>query len=187
MLKAQAAQRGFNMIEVMIVLVILGILVSLAGPSFFEFMQNSQIRAAADAMQNGLQTARGTAIARNVQVQLLVGPNSGWTVSETATGTVIQTRAHEEGTLNVGTNTTPAGSSLVTFTPLGAALTTNPDGTARVDRIDFVNPSGGACQTDLPAGGMRCLRVVVTGGGSVRMCDPKFDPLATPPDARACP
>ncbi|HEY2336989.1 MAG TPA: GspH/FimT family pseudopilin [Burkholderiales bacterium] len=178
-----AAARGFTIIEVLISLVVLGVLVAMAGPSFFGFMQNSQIRAAANAMQNGLQVARANAIARNLQVQLAVGPGSGWTVSEVTSGSVIQTRVHEEGTPNVGVNTLPAGAFKVTFTPLGA-VTVDPSG---VTRMDFVNPSGGGCETDSPAGNMRCLRIVVTGGGSIKMCDPKLDPAATPPDPRACP
>jgi type IV fimbrial biogenesis protein FimT len=44
------------------------------------------------------------------------------------------------------------------------------------------NPAGGACKT---AGGdepMRCLNIVVTPGGRVRMCDPSV----AGPDTRAC-
>ena len=177
---------GFTIIEVLISLVVLGVLIAMAGPSFVEFMQNSQIRAAADAMQNGLQLARGNAVSRNVPVSLSVGPGSGWTVAEVASGTVIETRVHEEGTPNVNIATTPNGSFAVTFTPLGA-VTTNADGTATVTRMDFVNPSGGACQTDSPAGAMRCLRIVVSGGGSVRMCDPQLTALGMTTDPRACP
>jgi type IV fimbrial biogenesis protein FimT len=162
----------------------MGVLLSLAGPSFIEWIQNSQIRAASDAMQNGLQVARGSAVSRNLPVRLLVGPGSGWTVSEVASGAVIQSRVHEEGTPNVGINTTPLGSSLVTFSPLGA-VGTNADGTPPVTQMDFINPSGGACQVD--SGAMRCLRIIISGGGSVRMCDPKLNPLAVPRDARACP
>jgi type IV fimbrial biogenesis protein FimT len=189
MLKTARAARGFTIIEVLISLVVLGVLLSMAGPSFFEWLQNSQIRAAADAMQNGLQVARGNAISRNTPVQLSIGPGSGWTVAEANppnAGTVIQTRVHEEGTPNVGINATPGGATTITFSPLGAVMA-NTNVSAIVTQMDFVNPSGGACQTDSPAGAMRCLRIVVTGGGSVKMCDPKLDPSATPPDPRACP
>jgi len=180
-----AAQRGFNLIEVLISIVVLGVLISLAGPSFFEFMQNSQIRTAADAMQNGLQSARGAAIARNLPVRITIGPLSAWSITDSA-GTVIEARVAEEGTPNVGVNVLPVGAISVTFSALGA-VTANADGTASVTQMDFVNPSGGACQS--ASGPMRCLRVLVTGGGSVRMCDPRFDPAPTPPtprDPRAC-
>jgi type IV fimbrial biogenesis protein FimT len=180
-------QAGFTLIEVLIAMVVMGVLISMAGPSFFEFMQNSQIRAAADAMQNGLQLARANAISRNVPVQLQVGPGSGWTVAEANpanAGTVIQTRLHEEGTPNVGINATPNTATTITFSPLGA-VTGNTNASPVLTQMDFINPSGGACQT--ASGVMRCLRIVVTGGGSIKMCDPKLDPAAIPPDPRACP
>jgi hypothetical protein len=33
---------------------------------------------------------------------------------------------------------------------------------------------------------MRCLRVVVTASGRVRMCDPSVNPALSPNDTRAC-
>jgi type IV fimbrial biogenesis protein FimT len=35
-------------------------------------------------------------------------------------------------------------------------------------------------------GDMRCLQIVVTPGGRVRMCDPSVDAVANPNDTRAC-
>jgi type IV fimbrial biogenesis protein FimT len=35
-------------------------------------------------------------------------------------------------------------------------------------------------------GNMRCLRVVVTASGRVRMCDPSVNPVLNPNDTRAC-
>jgi type IV fimbrial biogenesis protein FimT len=129
---------------------------------------------------NGLQIARAEAIRRNALVQFVVAPPSTrWTVSDAASGTVIQSKVHEEGTTNAFLAETPGGSTTVTFTPLGG-VGTNTDGTASITQLDFTNPTGGSCQ---PSGPMRCLRVVVTGGGSLRMCDP----VVTLPDARACP
>ena len=62
-------QRGFTIIEVMISLVVLGVLISLGAPGFVEWLQNQQIRAAAEATLNGLQVARGEAVRRNTPVR----------------------------------------------------------------------------------------------------------------------
>jgi len=189
----RSRRAGFTLIEVLIAMVVMGVLITMAGPSFFEWLQNSQIRTAADAMQNGVQIARAHAITLNKPVVIQVGPGSGWTVGEAppagtpGVGTVIQTRVMEEGTPNVGVNTLPNGSFAITFSPLGAVMTANSDGTLPVTRMDFINPRGGNCQADASPGPMRCLRLVVTGGGSIKMCDPKLDPAAIPPDPRACP
>ena len=179
MLKPLPIQRGMTIVEIMISLAVLGILLMVALPNFAAWLQNLQLRAATEAGLNGLQIARAEAIRRNVLVQLAVGPGTGWTVSEAASGAVIQSKVHAEGSANAVVAITPGGSTLVTFTPLGG-VGANSDATAAVTQLDFTNPTGGSCQ---PTGPMRCLRVVVTGGGSVKMCDPA---LAST-DPRGCP
>jgi type IV fimbrial biogenesis protein FimT len=186
MLNVRAAQRGLSLIELMFTIAVFGILIMLAAPSFFEWQQSSQIRAAAEAVQNGLQLARNEAISRNVPVQIAIGPRTGWTVAEAnAPAAAVQTRVHEEGTPNANFVLTPDTATTVTFTPLGG-VTANVDDSAILTRIDIDNPSGGNCQSASTAGPMRCLRILVTGGGSIRMCDPKFDAAAIPKDPRAC-
>jgi type IV fimbrial biogenesis protein FimT len=168
-----------TLVEIMISLVVLGILLMVALPQFSAWLQNLQLRAATEASLNGLQIARAEAIRRNTLVQLVVGPGTGWTVSDAASGALIQSKVHAEGTANAAVAITPGASTTVTFTPLGG-VGANTDGSAAITQLDFTNPTGGSCQ---PTGPMRCLRVVVTGGGSVKMCDP----VVALPDARACP
>ncbi len=170
--------RGFTLIEIMVSLTVLGILLMVALPSFTEWLQNQQLRAASEATLNGLQVARAAAIQRNVLVQFQSGPGTGWTVTEVATPVVVQSRAHEEGSPNAVITATPAGAATVTFAPLGNVVA-NPDGTPAVTQFDVSNPAGGSCQ---PGGPMRCLRVAVSGGGSLRMCDP----IVGVTDPRAC-
>jgi len=195
-LETHAAQGGFNLIEIMVSLTVLAILIALGAPSFGEWLQNQQVRAATEAIVNGMQVARGEAIKRNLAVQFTLDLPSGWTVCEATKqpcdGTllanpvrvqdVIQSRSGGEGTRNAQATSTPDGALAVTFSPLGSVLTTNSDGSAPVTQVDVVNSQGNC----MAAGGpMRCLRVVVTGGGSIRMCDPT--PGIVAPDTRACP
>ena len=69
MLTVRTPQRGFTIIEVMISLAVLGVLLALGVPGFVEWLQNQQIRAAAEATLNGLQVARGEAVRRNTPVR----------------------------------------------------------------------------------------------------------------------
>ncbi len=196
MLETHTAQGGFNLIEIMVSLTVLAILIALGAPSFGEWLQNQQVRAATEAIVNGMQVARGEAIKRNLAVQFTLDLPSGWTVCEATKqpcdGTllanpvrvqdVIQSRSGSEGTRNAQATSTPDGALAVTFSPLGSVLTTNSDGSAPVTQVDVVNSQGNC----IAAGGpMRCLRVMVTGGGSIRMCDPT--PGIVAPDTRACP
>jgi len=172
--------RGFTLIEIMISLTVLGILLMIALPNFSEWLQNQQLRAASEANLNGLQVARAAAIQRNVLVQFQSGPGTGWTVTEVATPVVVQSRSPDEGSPNAVLTATPAGATTVTFAPLGNVVA-NAGGAPTVTQFDFSNPAGGSCQ---PGGPMRCLRVVISGGGSLRMCDPT--PTLPANDPRAC-
>jgi type IV fimbrial biogenesis protein FimT len=203
-LETHTAQGGFNLIEIMVSLTVLAILISLGAPSFGEWLQNQQVRAATEAIVNGMQVARGEAIKRNLAVRMVLDslPASGWTVCEATANPCdstifanpdpliaklgIQNRSAQEGTKNAFVTPTsadlpPAAATAVTFSPLGNVIA-NPDASPILARVD-VGSTHGACLAD--SGPMRCLRVVVTGGGSIRMCDPT--PGIVAPDTRACP
>src|SRR5438105_1615432 len=103
---------------------------------------------------------------------------TAWTVTEAGTVNVVQSRAHEEGSPNAQVTATPAGATTVTYAPLGSVVA-NLDGTPTVTQFDVSNPAGGSCQ---PGGPMRCLRVTISGGGSLRLCDP----IVGVSDPRSC-
>ncbi|WP_164931964.1 GspH/FimT family pseudopilin [Janthinobacterium sp. 17J80-10] len=190
-------QRGVSLIELMVGLAIMGLLLGLGVPGFRTFLQNSQIRNAAEAIQNGLSLAKIEAVKRNTSIHFVLGTGTAWTVCTSASTTcpaadVIQARPQSEGAKNAvlavsevvaSTNaaaTSPAFTTTLTFNGLGR-VTTIPAGNNAVFNIS--NTTGGDCVT---AGGeMRCLRVVVTSAGQVRMCDPAR-PVTTPPDPQAC-
>ena len=65
----RTSQRGFTIVEIMISLVVLGVLIGLGAPGFVEWLQNQQIRAAAEATLNGLQVTRGEAVRSNTPVR----------------------------------------------------------------------------------------------------------------------
>jgi type IV fimbrial biogenesis protein FimT len=210
MLKASASERGFNLIEILVTLTVLGVLIALGAPSLAEFLQNQQIRAAAEAMVNGMQVARGEAVKRNLAVQVVIEVpdsqyTSGWTICDatldpcdsTAIAAdealpadqrkIFQHRSPEEGTSVA--RTIPVAQDLVTpaiavtFSPLGGVVP-NFNGSATLTRVDVIRGSDpNQCMAN--GGSMRCLRVVVSGGGSIRMCDPT--PGIVAPDPRACP
>jgi type IV fimbrial biogenesis protein FimT len=197
--------RGFTIIEVLIGLVLLGVLAVLAIPSFVTMMQNQKLRSGAEAVAAGLQLARNEALRRNKPTEFVLtnadpiednvgtAPNTAgphWIVRENDGGTLafIQGHAAFEGSGQAAATTvqvagvipsspTAATAGGVTFNALGRAELLA-DAT-----FDISNPTGGACKT---AGGdepMRCLRVVVTPGGRVRMCDPAVTDVN---DTRKC-
>jgi type IV fimbrial biogenesis protein FimT len=186
---------GFSLVELMIGLAVFGILVAAGVPSLRGWIQSTQIRTAAESVQNGLQLARSEAVRRNVNTRFQLTTSitascaisttgNSWVVSldnptnacasplTTTTG-VIQSHSNDEGSPNASMNSDQAA---VFFNGLGRQASgtvttgvTTPNPTAIVT-INITNPTGGTC-ADV-GGDMRCLRVVVSTAGSIKMCDP---------------
>lgn len=198
----KAAARGVSLVELLIALAAFSILLMLAVPNMATWIQNTQIRTAAEGMQAGLNLARAEALRRNttVRFQLVDALDAGCVLSQTGknwvvslgaaasgchhaaqdpaetTVQIIQKRSGEEGSPNAVV--TASGGSEVWFNGLGR-LITPPTAPAPITQINITNPAG-ACKT---AGGnepMRCLRITVTTGGQVRTCDPAVDDNTDP-------
>ena len=168
-------QRGATLIELFIGLVIMGILIAAGVPTFRTWVQNTQIRTAAESVQNGLQVARNEAVRRNANVAFQLGSGSGWSVVVVKTGATVQSRAKEEGSDNVTVLVTPSASTMVTFTGLGRIVTLNADGTSPITRLNFDVPT-----TILPAASSRDLQIDISPGGQIRMCDPNVSATTDP-------
>ena len=194
----QRLQSGISLIETLVGMAIVIVALAMGLPSFSTYMQNTQIRNAAESIQNGLSMARAEAARRNTVVQFVLGSGSSWTVGcATVDGTncpaSIQARSSSEGSSNATVTTsqvvtstgtaaaTAAFTTTLSFNGFGKASTLPPGNSAL---FDISNTSGGgSCAA---AGGtMRCLRVVVTAGGQIRMCDPKLT-LTNAGNPQAC-
>lgn len=185
-------QHGFNLIEVMVALTVLGILISLGLPGFTEWLESQRIRVSAEAVVNGMQVARAEAIRRNLPVKLVLDPpTTGWTACEstvlpcdttTASSDLVQSKSAQEASGNTIVKPGPDGATTVTFSPLGSVVN-NFDTTVKLTQVEVTPTDPNRCSA--AGGSMRCLRVVVTPGGSIRMCDPT--PTIVAPDPRVCP
>ncbi len=181
--------RGFTLIELMVTIAIFALLLFLALPNYQTWIQNTQLRTAAEAILNGVQLARAEAVRRNttVRIQLLggttwtvgcdvpVGDNDGDGVDDCPA--VIQTRATEEGgTTSATPATTPGGATTLTFNGLGRVIP-NTDASPSITQVDVDSNT-------LSATDSRELRITIASGGAVKMCDPQ---VIAAGDPRACP
>lgn len=167
-------QHGATLVELLIGIAVLGILIAAGLPSYTAWIQNTQIRNAAESVLNGMQLARNEAVRRNVNVELALGAQSSWTVSVPSTAEQIQTRTYGAGSANVTVAAVPANATKITFSSLGR-VTANADASAAITQLDFDVPT-----SILLASASRDLRIVVGAGGNVRMCDPTVTDTTDP-------
>lgn len=188
MLMSIKKSSGVGLIELMIAIAILGILAALAMPSYNTWIQNTQIRTAAESIQSGIQMARAEAVKQNASVQFdLRGDNSAWTVCvrpaapgscpDPDDATTIQSRNIAEGSsANISVAASDGGPYV--FSPLGVMTSPAPTAANGLVSLDVNN-------TSLSSADSRDLRIVIGVGGSAKMCDPVLDVDGT--DPRRCP
>ena len=196
----RSSSLGMTLIEVMIGLAIVAMMLLAGMPSFSAWMANSRVRGMAEGLQSGLAVARAEAIRRNQNVEFLltnetvdlgsvgtVAPAADgihWLVRalDPATGAydLIDTKSGQEGSNRADGASgvqVVASAPLVTFRGFGGT-----QGLGATATYDFSSPGAGACNTTATPGPIRCLRVQLSVGGHIRLCDPS----TSGSDSRAC-
>lgn len=192
-----ALHRGFTLVELMVTITLLALLLGLAAPSFGTWTRNAQVRSVSDALQSGLRLAQAEAVRRNRQVVFFLTntKDCNTTMASSANGSFWQIRTvammNGEATVAVQCGVLNDMADGVSITG-PRALCLNSAGRQVANAATGV--TGATCTLsntgfnvyDVAAsGGDRSLRVSVSLGGQVRMCDPARTQSASHPDG--CP
>lgn len=204
-----ARLRGFTVIELMIGVALFALLMTLAFPSFVAMMNNARLRDTGASILAGLQAARSEALRRNQAVEFVltadaIDDRNDVGVTANATGPSWMVRALDQAGVPLaplvdfrsgleGSNqTNPAalyariasanlpGTGTIRFDALGRSNVTAANGAT----FDVTPADANQCRAS--GGDLRCVRVVVTASGRVRLCDPSVDPALNPNDTRVC-
>ena len=184
-------QRGVTLIELMVGIIIVSLLFVLSTRSYSGWIQNQQIRTAAESILNGIQITRNEAVKNNGRARfVLCGlAASSWEVlaasapaaapvaslacgagSNAAAGEIrVQERSGQEGSRFAQVVVTPGGATTITFDSFGRVVA-NADASASIAQVDVSTPTG-----DRP------LRITLGTAGNTRMCDPSPQLSATDP------
>jgi type IV fimbrial biogenesis protein FimT len=202
------APRGMSLIELLIGLAVFALLLLAVAPSLSQWMRDTRVQAGAQALMNDLQFARAEAVRRNGPVRLqlvssrdtscaLTSTGPHWVVNLTATTSPAGACGSVPGDTvspyllrvspqlsSSATNTLTATRQVVAFNGLGRqAVTTNPTSSVAMLTIN-VQDAITSCR---PSGATRCLRVVVSPAGDIRLCDPAHATGNMASDAMSCP
>ena len=197
------AQQGFNLIEIMISVAIIGIFLGIGIPAIGDWIQNRQVNVLAESIASGMRLAQAEAVQRNVPIDMVFTTSDVTSVTNPASATLTvgglaTTDQAPNWMVRVAGDTTSAGfvqgkmgadgsgnarlsgPAGVSFSPLGrlrASIAVDGTTIPPVGNVVFriVNPS-----VQSGNGTLRCVYVGI--GGAVRVCDPR----AVSPDARAC-
>jgi type IV fimbrial biogenesis protein FimT len=190
--------RGFTLVELMVTIALLALLMFLAVPSFSGMARNNQVRAVAEALQNGLRLAQTESVRRNRQtVFFLTNATPSATAAANASGvnwavaTVPRTTEAVTARVFIEGGSFGDTASGVTISNGPTAVCFNANG--RLVANAATGTTGATCadpaalvQYDVAlTGSDRPLRVTLTLGGQVRMCDPSRTLSSTNPDG--CP
>ena len=174
-------QQGFTLVELLIVIAIVGILATLAAPSFQTQMMQQRVEGAAEGLVAALNNAKAEAIKTNNTMRIVFTPTVAGTAHTTwcygmpsvgsadcnctvandcAAGSVVQSTEFTGITVNFNANNARA------FNPLR--------GTGTAGTVTF------------SAGNNRSLGVSVVGIGRIRICRPAGAVIAGYQDSGAC-
>lgn len=123
-------QKGFTLIELMIVVAIIGILAAIALPAYQDYVVRSRV---SELMVFG--DSAKTAVAENAANGKAL--DSGW-VAPTATENLASMTVATASGVTVMTGTAKAGAEVITLTPESPAGTALVSGTIPTDRINWV-------------------------------------------------
>lgn len=197
-LRPRAADGGFSLVELMIVVALAAVLALLASPSIGNWMANARVRTVAESLQNDIRMAQVEAVRQSrstvfaltaaapafnaapaqdgrnwyVRVQPLVGSDE---VASSASLVTMNSSAPGYG-VNV------RGPALTCFGALGQLITVGSAATGLGTECNAANP---VTYTVSHANANRALSVLVYLGGRVFMCDRAKTLSATNPDG--CP
>lgn len=167
-----STERGFTLIELVVAMVVFGILVTIAVPSFTSLMDSIRVKRAGDAVSAFLINAKSEAIKRNTTVTVVfqtADSGATWCAGMATISNCDCLATPNTCTLD-GVARVLRGSDSYRNTLLTSAAGASADGTDFSFTPTRGTVDAGSVQVQ-SANGLQ-VRVVVSGTGRIRLCSP---------------
>lgn len=194
---------GFSLIELMVVIAIMALLAAFAIPGYSNWVGNSRVRSATEALANDLRRAQAEAVRRSHQVALVrtTGNPTSATVAASNSGTnwfvrvinLVATEVAGDSAMDGGgffvkgettarqLGVTINGDTMICFNSLGRPVANS---TTTSDAFTLTCTAPTATQPKqfniAHTSADRPLRITVDIGGKIRTCDPAKSISASP-------
>lgn len=177
-------QRGFTVIELMVVVGILGILTALAAPSFQPLIERWRVRSAAETLEHGIYTARSKAFQLGGDIVIVGSPS---TATCTSTGLtdwkcgfiVFQDRNNND--VQDACNTTPTGECTLWEAPFPPSIEFTVADFLRIDRWGAMTGAGIPLTAEVKAKGKD-----ITDISSAKVCIPRIGAINRAKGTESC-
>jgi type IV fimbrial biogenesis protein FimT len=167
----QIKTKGFSLIELLIVVVILGLTSSFGIPAFSGWIANAQTRTFAEVLQNNIRLTQAEAVRSGRQVQFFLTAGTPTLAASTSTSgknwgiqSMSLTSSSTPDTFVQG-GSISAGNAMINIAASSGVLQFNSIGR-------LTTPAQSALIDISNANGDRPLRITVSAAGAIRMCDP---------------
>ena len=92
----QCSRQGFNLIELMVVIAIVGVIAGISAPPIFRYVEGNRLQTEADRLAADLQYARSLSISTS-QILRFSSTPGGYELTNAVTGEVIREKNYEHG------------------------------------------------------------------------------------------
>lgn len=152
--------KGFNLVELMIVLVIMSSLMIVAAPMYSAWLTNMRIKNIAEGINLGITQARAEAIRRNQHIFFVLNDDTSWEIKN-VDDEVINRKEGSESSTGVALTITPTTSDILTFNGYGS-VTPNTDASESISSV--------VVSSAITTNGVNPITVQISNGGGTLVC-----------------